>query len=174
MEELRTLLLPWYLQIKFVHLLFVMIWSFSTAVAYSWYVRSAWLGWQHNKDDPQRLERRNWAMEQFDKGAVLEHIAFPIVLITGGTMFWLAGWGTSSHWLMAKLLLITLIFVPMEIFDYWISHFGGSKEQWRLKGDMKRYEKLMQWHWRFFQITTPLVIIVIPIIIYLAVTKPGF
>lgn len=36
MDELRALLQPWYLQIKFIHLLFVMIWSFSTAVAYTW------------------------------------------------------------------------------------------------------------------------------------------
>ncbi|MZR63304.1 hypothetical protein [Alcanivorax sp. DP30] len=174
MEELRVLLQPWYLQIKFVHLLFVMIWSFSTAAAYSWYVKSAWVAWQHNKEDPHRLERRNWTMEQFDKGAALEHIAFPIVLITGGLMVWLAGWGMNSHWLMIKLALVALVFGPIEVFDYWISHMGGSKKQWRLKGDMKRYETLMQWHWRFFQISTPLVVIVIPAIIYLAVTKPGF
>ena len=111
-------------------------------------------------------------MEQFDKGAALEHIAFPIVILTGATLVWLAGWGMDSRWLLAKLILVTLVFVPMEIFDYWISHLGGSKKQWRLKGDMKRYEKLMRWHWRFFQISTPLVVCVIPAIIYLAVTKP--
>lgn len=174
MDELRALLQPWYLQIKFIHLLFVMIWSFSTAVAYSWYVKSAWIAWQHNPDDPDRLARRNWAMEQFDKGAALEHIAFPIVLVTGGLLVWVMGWGMESHWLMLKLTLVILVFGPIEIFDYWISHLGGSKKQWRLKGDMQRYETLMQWHWRFFRISTPLVIIVIPAIIWLAVTKPGF
>ncbi|ERP90094.1 hypothetical protein Q670_14445 [Alcanivorax sp. P2S70] len=174
MEELRQLLLPWYLQIKFVHLLFVMIWSFSTAVAYTWYVKSAWLAWQRTPDDPHRLERRNWTMEQFDRGASLEHIAFPIVLATGALMVWLTGWGMDSHWLMVKLAIVIGIFIPVEVFDYWISHFGGSKKQWRLKGDMKRYEKLMQWHWLFFRISTPLVMIFIPMIIYLAVTKPGF
>ncbi len=112
-------------------------------------------------------------MEQFDKGAALEHIAFPIVLVTGGLIVWLAGWGMESHWLVIKLALVVLVFGPIELFDYRLSHFGGSKKQWRLKGDMKRHEKLMRWHWRFFQISTPLVIIVIPIIIFLAVTKPG-
>ena len=117
MEELRQLLLPWYLQIKFVHLLFVMIWSFSTAVAYTWYVKSAWLAWQRTPEDPHRLERRNWTMEQFDRGASLEHIAFPIVLTTGALMVWLTGWGMDSHWLMVKLAIVIGIFIPVEVFD---------------------------------------------------------
>jgi hypothetical protein len=72
-----------------------------------------------------------------------------------------------------KLLLVTGVFVPMEIVDYWLSHFGGSKRQWREKGDHARHEKLMQWHWVFFRISTPLVAIFIPLIIYLAVVKPA-
>lgn len=172
-EEIRQLLAPWYLQIKFVHLLSVMIWSFSTAVAYTWYVKAAWLGWQRTPDDPQRKARRDWTMEQFDRGASMEHVAFPVLLVTGGLMYWVSGWNLDNGWLALKLLLVLLIFVPIEIFDYWVSHMGGSKRQWRLAGDTERYERLMGWHWRFFRISTPLVVIFIPLIIYLAVVKPA-
>ena len=172
LEMWREALMPWYQHIKFVHLLAVMIWSFSTAVAYTWYVKSAWLAWQRQPDDVARKARRDWVMEQFDRGAWLEHIAFPVLIVSGLLLFWLAGWTLESRWLLVKLLLVVLVFGPIELFDYWISHFGGSKRQWRLSGEHQRYEQLMQWHWRFFQITTPIVVIVIPLIIFLAVVKP--
>ena len=173
LEELRQVLQPWYLQIKFIHLLAVMIWSFSTAVAYIWFIRSAWISWKKHPDVAALKKRRDWLMEQFDKGASLEHIAFPVLLLSGGLLFWTTGWTLESHWLAVKLLLVTGVFVPMEIVDYWLSHFGGSKRQWREKGDHARHEKLMQWHWVFFRISTPLVAIFIPLIIYLAVVKPA-
>ncbi|MDF1821738.1 MAG: hypothetical protein P1U64_09205 [Alcanivoracaceae bacterium] len=168
----REGLMPWYQHIKFVHLLAVMIWSFSTAVAYTWYVRSAWLGWQRDPADPARKARRDWVMEQFDRGAWMEHIAFPVLLASGLVLFWLGGWTLASGWLLVKLALVGLVFVPIEIFDYWISHFGGSKRQWREAGDAQRYERLMRWHWLFFRISTPLVVVFIPLIIFLAVVKP--
>ena len=89
-------------------------------------------------------------------------------------LFWITGWNLDSPWLALKLVLVAGIFVPMEMVDYWLSHFGGSKRQWRIKGDNHRYEKLMHWHWLFFRISTPLVALFIPLIIYLAVTKPAF
>ena len=171
LESIREGLMPWYPQIRFVHLLAVMIWSFSTAVAYAWYVKSAWLAWERQPASAERKARRDWAMEQFDRGAVLEHVAFPVLLASGLTLFWLGGWSLSAGWLLVKLALVVIIFVPMEAFDYWISHFGGSKRQWR-EADPRRYERLMQWHWRFFRITTPMVMVFIPVIIYLAAVKP--
>lgn len=172
LDGLRLALLPWYAEIRFVHLLFVMVWFMSTAVAYTWYVKSAWLSWQRQPDDAERRKRRDWTMEQFDKGAIMEHIAFPIVIVSGLTLYWITGWSLANGWLLWKLLLIVLIFVPMEIVDYWLAHFGGNKEKMRATGDMVRYEQLMQWHWLFFRITTPLVMIFIPVILFLAITKP--
>jgi len=44
------------------------------------------------------LQRRLiWAYEQFDKTVVLEHIAFPVVLITGLLMFFMAGWSIAVN-----------------------------------------------------------------------------
>ncbi len=162
-----------YLDIKFLHVISVAMWSFSTAVAYRDYIVPTFLAVEKYPDDKERLARRNWAMERFDKGAVLEHIAFPIVLITGALMFWTGGWSLASwSWFAAKMLIVAGIFLPIEIVDYYISHFGGNKEKIRLSGNMERYASMMQFHWLFFRITAVFIVLFIPLSYYLAITKP--
>ena len=173
MEELRILLQPWYLQIKFLHLLMVAMWSFSTMVAYRNFILPVFLAWQRTPDDAARVAARDRAMERFDNGAIIEHIAFPIVILSGLLLVWVAGWDWHSvNWLSVKLAVILVVFVPMETVDYHLSHFRGNKRKIRLSGDSERYESTIQFHWRFFRITTPLVIVFIPLLFYLAVTKP--
>lgn len=174
MDELRSLLLPWYLQIKFVHLLMVAMWSFSTVVAFRNYLAPAFLAWSKNTEQPELIARRNEAMERFDNGAQLEHFAFPLVLITGLLMVWLAGWSWQQvSWLSLKLGIVLLVFIPIEILDYYLSHFGGNKRRIRAAGNNQRYERMIRIHWKFLRISTPLVLVFIPVLFYLAVTKPG-
>ncbi len=174
LDLVRTTVGPYYIQLKFFHLFFVMIWSWSTAVAYVSYVRVAYIKWQRAPDDPELKRRRDWAMEQFDRGVVLEHVAFPVILLTGLVLFIVGGWrvGFEWNWLVAKLLLVILVFVPMEALDYWLSHFGGNKYRLRKAGDQTRYELYMARHWLFLRVATPTVAITIPVAIYLAVVKP--
>jgi uncharacterized membrane protein len=174
LDAIRSAFAPYYLYIKFVHLLAVMIWSFSTAVAYVWYVRSAYLGWQRDSENEEAKRRRDWAMEHFDRGVVLEHVAFPVVIITGPLLFIVGGWsvGLSLTWLLTKIAIVVLVFVPMEAVDYWLSHFGGNKHRIRRQGDLEKYERYMARHWLFLRITTPIVITTIPAVIFLAVVKP--
>lgn len=172
LHSLHDALAPLYLQIKFLHVFFAMIWAFSTAVAYSYYVKGAFLKWERSPDDPVAVQRRNWAIEQFDRGAILEHVAFPILMVTGPLMYWLGPWDTNSTWLMIKLAVIALVFVPMEAFDYWLAHFGGNKEKLRKRNLPERYERAVRLHWRFLKVTTPLVMVFIPLLVWLAVTKP--
>ena len=87
LEALQSTFAPYYLYIKFVHVFFVMIWAWSTAVAYGWYVKGAFLNWVDNPEDTEIIKRRNYAIEQFDRGVILEHIAFPIILVTGPLLF---------------------------------------------------------------------------------------
>ncbi len=172
-EALREILLPYYLYVKFVHLFFVMIWSWSTAVAYTWYVKGAFVRWEKNPTDPLAIERRNYAQEQFDKGVVLEHIAFPVILITGPLLLWLVGWNPmEAKWLLVKLCIVAFIFIPMEVCDYWLSHFGGNKEMLRRKGLIDKYEQSMKQHWLFLKVSTPLIVAFMPLVIFLAVVKP--
>ena len=173
MEALRLALVPYYLEIKTIHLLAVAMWSFSTAVAFRDYVVPAFRRWLKNQDDPAAVAARDDAMERFDRGAQLEHVAFPVVLFTGVILVWLVGWPLHEvSWLTAKLALVLLVFLPMEVIDYYLSHFGGNKERVRARGDSERYEELMHIHWRFFKITTPLVVTLIPLTYYLAISKP--
>lgn len=161
-----------YLNIKFLHVISVAMWSFSTAVAYRDYIVPAFKSAGRHPDDPERIARRNWAMERFDKGAILEHVAFPLVLITGAIMFWTGDWSLASwSWFSAKMLIVALIFFPIEVVDYYISHFGGNKAKIRATGNMERYEAMMQFHWLFFRVTAVLIVIFIPLTYYLAITK---
>tara|TARA_R110000868_G_scaffold54159_3_gene169556 strand:- start:3353 stop:3868 length:516 start_codon:yes stop_codon:yes gene_type:complete len=170
---MQDFLLPYYAEIKFIHLFFVGIWAFSTAVAYQNYVLPAFRFALAHPDDPDAIAWRNRMIEAFDKGVVLEHVAFPIVLVTGLTLLWLGHWSPAeSGWLAVKLALVLLVFIPMEIVDYRISHFSKPKRQMRLDGDMVAYEAAIGFHWRFLRVTTLLVVTTIPAAIYLAVVKP--
>ena len=172
MEAFREALGPWYIYIKFVHVLSVMIWGWSTMVGYGWFLQPLYQKWKHNPDDEVARERRNWGMEHFDDGVVVEHIAFPIVLVTGLTMFFVGPWELGHNWLTFKLAVVFCIFLPMELFDYWLSHFGGNKRKIRKTGDMDRYEQAIALHWKFFKVTTPIIVIFVPTVIFLAIVKP--
>ena len=45
-----------------------------------------------------------------------------------------------------KMVLVVLVFIPIEAVDYYLAHFGGNKEKIRQSGDMVRYEKLIHIH----------------------------
>jgi len=171
-DAIRESLGAYYQYIKFVHLLAAMMWSWSTAVAYVWYIKDAWKEWAENPHDPILKARRDWAFEQFDKGVVLEHLAFPVILITGPLMIILAGWPLMTPWLAVKLAIVLFVFIPIEIFDYWLSHMGGNKTRVRKQNDPKKFDHFIRIHWIFFQITTPLIVIFMPLVVFLATVKP--
>lgn len=173
LEVLRSSLGSYYLYIKFVHVFSVMIWAWSTAVAYGWYVRGAFVKWAANPDDPELIRRRNFAIEQFDRGVIFEHVAFPVIIVTGPLLYLVAGWQANTPWLLLKLLVVIFIFVPMEAFDYYLSHGGGNKYRLRMRGESEQYEVAIRRHWLFLKITTPLIVIFVPIVIFLSIVKPS-
>ena len=165
---------PHYPVIRFIHIAAVMVWLFSTPVAYSYYLVPAFKAWRRNPDDPQTLELRNWVMERFDQGAILEHIAFPIIMVTGPLLYMLAGYDTGDDWMLMKLLIVFGLFLPIEVFDYTISHFHGAKKNIRARGDEEGYERYMRLHWNFFvYITVPISMLGL-FVVFLAVVKPSF
>ena len=172
LETFSNTLAPYYLQIKFVHLLFVAMWFWSTSVAYSYYLVPLFKAWQQAPDQIDRIHLRNWAMERFDDGAILEHIAFPMVLITGTTLMLIGGWNPGFGWFAMKLVLVVLVFVPIEVMDYYLAHFGGNKEAIRQSGAIEAYEPAIRRHWYFLVLSTPVVIVSITYVFYLAITKP--
>ncbi len=167
-----NLLSPYYMYIKFAHVIFVMMWAWSAVQAFTHYLIPAFSAWRQRPDDENAIKRRNWAIERFDDGVLFEHIAFPIVIITGLLLYVLGGWSTSANWLLLKLAIIVVLMIPIEIADYYLAHFGGNKARIRIAGDMQRYENMIQWHWLFFLITTPIIMLFATTIIFLAVVKP--
>lgn len=173
MTVIHDLLAPYYLVFKWVHLFFVAMWAFSTAVAYRYYVVPAFMAWMAKPEDAALKERRDWSIRAFDDGVILEHIAFPVILVTGATMVWLNGWALNEvYWLTVKLAIIAVVFIPMEVVDYHISHFAGRKSLSLAAGEADRYEAQVAFHWKFFVITAKLVRIFVPLVFFLAVVKP--
>lgn len=163
---------PYYLQIKFVHLFFAAMWLMSTSVAYRFYLLPIFQDWQRDPENFDRARLRNWAMERFDDGATLEHVAFPMLLITGPMMMLAAGWNPEHGWFAMKMVLVLLVFIPIEVMDCYLAHFGLNKEKLRLAGQTGEYEDAIHLHWWFLVISSPIVIISIPYAIYLVVVKP--
>jgi hypothetical protein len=65
-EEIRSRLLFWYLQIRFFHLLMVATRSFSTAVAFRDYLAPAFRAWSRNSERRDLIARRDEANDCFD------------------------------------------------------------------------------------------------------------
>jgi len=169
---LQTYLGPYYFYVKFVHLFFVMIWLWSTAVGFVYYLMPVFKAWRRNPDDPGVLIMRNWVMDRFDHGVAYEHVAFPLILVTGALLWILGGWNPASGWFVLKLLIIVGLFLPIEAFDYYLSHLGGNKRRLQRQGDADAYERGIQRHWMFLLVTSPPIVIFGFTIVLLAVTKP--
>lgn len=163
-----------YLQIKFIHLVAAMIWLWSTSVAYLDYLLPVMRKWQQNPANPALIKERNRAMERFDDGARLEHIAFPLLLLSGLTLLLISGWGPDAFWLALKLTLVILVFLPIECCDYYLAHMGGNKAGIRrlASAESPRYETAIQQHWWFLVLSTPVIVISGLTVVYLAVVKP--
>ncbi len=141
-------------------------------MAYTFYLVPLFRAWQQNPEQIDKIHLRNWAMERFDDGAIFEHIAFPIVLITGLLLMTIGGWSPNFGWFALKLVLVVLVFLPIEILDYHLAHFGGNKEKIRNSGQIEAYEPVIRRHWLFLVISTPIVVVSITLVVYLAITKP--
>ncbi|KCZ46952.1 MULTISPECIES: hypothetical protein [unclassified Hyphomonas] len=172
LEPIRMFLGEYYLQLKFIHLTAVMVWVWSTSVAYAFYLVPVFKAWRRNPTDQEIVRLRNWMMERFDQGASYEHFAFPVILITGPLLFWAGGFNAHVGWLMLKLLFVAGIFIPIEVTDYYLAHFGGAKHRYREAGDAVGYERAVQHHWWFLLLSSPAIMVSAMIVLYLAITKP--
>ena len=173
MDELRTAIGPWYGYIKAIHVLAAALWSFSTAVAWVHYLKPALLAARRAPDDESARIRRNEFMERFDRGAAVEHGALAVLVTTALLLLWI-GQVDLTRWsfVAAKFWLGVAVIVPMEAIDLYLSHGGGNKERIRATGDDAHYERMLEWHWRFFRVTEPIVVVLVPTFFVLAIAKP--
>lgn len=161
-----------YPYIKFIHLFFVMMWAMSAVGAYIFYLRSTIYELEGNPDDESLQERLIWAYEQFDKTVILEHVAFPIVLFTGALMFFGSGWSLANQWLLVKLTIVILVFIPMEVIDIWISHVVGPRISKRRVEEPVKWDLGRAMHLKFLRVTSPIVRLTVPAVVFLAIVKP--
>jgi len=169
---LQNTLGPYYQYIKFIHLYFVMMWLWSATVGFMFYLLPVFKAWRRNPEDEGLRTMRNWVMDRFDHGVIYEHVAFPMILLTGPLLWIVGGWNPASGWFVMKLLIVFGVFLPVEIADYYLSHFGGNKKRLRKAGDEAAYERGIQRHWLFFVVTSPPVVVFGFMIVFLAVIKP--
>ena len=173
MSAALELIAPSYFYIQAIHVLAAAIWSFSTSVAYAYYLKPTLRSAARHPDDPAIRARRDEFMERFDRGAAFEHVAFAILVITALLMIWirdvdLMRWNFIPFMFWVGVVVI----VPMEAFDIWLSHLGGNKRKLRLAGDEEAYERAMQWHMTFLRVTEPIVIVLVPTMFVVAIVKP--
>ncbi len=172
-EELRTELAVYYPHIKWIHVVSSAIWSFSTAVAYTWYLKPVLrASYRHPEDAALRARRDDW-MDRFDRGAQMEHYALIVLVVTSFLMLLIAQVDLTRWTFITAMLWIGIVVIlPMEVIDVWLAHMGGNKAKVRATGDTERYERVMAWHWRFLRVSEPIVIVLIPTMFYLAIVKP--
>lgn len=175
MDVLHGWLSPFFLQIKFVHLLSVMIWLWSASIAYSFLLVTAWKEWRKDPANRELRGRRDWVFFHYERGLVLEHSAMVVTLITGPLLIWLGDMDVlAMRWMLIKVVIVVIVLVPLEIMDSWLAHFGGNKRGLKEKGvSDEKFEEYMQLNWLFLKQSAPIAVLAILITLYLAVVKPA-
>lgn len=173
MEEIRAALAPWYPYVKAVHVIAAAVWAFSTAVAWVCYLKPALRRAALAPGDREARSRADHYLELFDRGAIVEHVALAVLVVTALTMIWLARVDLLRwSFVTAKLWIGVLVIAPMEAIDIYLSHLGGNKAGIRRSGDMARYERMVRHHTTFLHVTEPIVVVIVPLLFVLAVAKP--
>lgn len=172
MDWLRELFAEWYIYIKFIHIFFAFLWGLSAPAAFIFYCRTTRAEMQRDPANQEIRRRYIWAMDQFDKVVVLEHIAWPMLLITGPMLYYAGGWGLDSWWLTVKLAIILFFYFPVEIYDVWIAHHHAPPIAARAAQEPKAYDEMRELHWRFIQRVTWGVRLTVPLMYFLAIVKP--
>ena len=161
-----------YLIVKFFHLVFVMLWAGSAIGAFWFVLISRKERMDCDDNDDELVRRDDWVRHHFNNVLKIEHIAFPLVILSGISLIMLANWDISSGWLYWKLGIVVLIIIPMEIIDTWLSHFYVPPTISNKKQGLAAYNKAIVVQENFLKIATPTVAITIPTIMYMAITKP--
>ena len=159
--------------IKFIHVFFAFLWGMAVPPAFMVYVGRAIRDYRADPTNAELERRMWWSWDQIDKLIVVEHVAWPVLLITGPLLFLASGWTLGSTWIILKLAIIIIIYIPMEAYDIWFSHYYAAYAEARKEEDPEGYKKMRADQIKFFKIVSPIVRITIPLLWFLAIVKPG-
>jgi len=168
-------LAEWRGVIRFAHVAAFVLWA-GPAMGASWFVYAAAWDRRRQPDDDELLRRERWVRRQYNRVVVLEHLAFAALVVTGLMLAEAVDWAYQGQtWWRWKLVLVCLVFVPMELVDLGLSAwFGRVMRPGPVEGGAAdaRYERAARMQDLFLRATIPPVMIGIPLVLYLAVAKP--
>ncbi len=155
--------------LKLLHIGALIFWIGPTLGAW-WMLRSA----NHHFGEPGMVSQYLYYV--FLDLLWVEHIAFALLLITGVLMAWFNQW-FGQPWLTLKLILIGSIILPLEIMDIWLGHVR-LPQLFHSRHPSRPYSAheaalLHLYHVRLTRTAIFLMPIVVTVIIWLALTKPG-
>lgn len=173
MEAIQLALAPWYYVILFCHLFLLGIWAFSATGAF-WLVAVAGAQRRRAPGDPEMERRDDWARWHFNVVVRAEHVAFPLLLLTGLMLYVAAQWSVAENpWLLWKLVIVLGIFLPMELYDTWLSHVHVPRAMRRKVEDLVAFKRAIRRQDRFITWSMWIVVLLIPLVMFLAVVKPA-
>ncbi|MBP0630525.1 hypothetical protein [Cupriavidus sp. AcVe19-1a] len=172
MEILRTFAIEHIVAIRTIHVLAAMLWAFTAITPMRFYVRPTLLAADENPEDAELKRRKDWALEQFDRVVILEHVAFVVILLTGPLLF-LTGLVTlETRWFLVKMAIVMFVFIPIEIYDSWLSHVAAPAAVRRKNEDIKAYDLFRRRYVAFLAAVRPVIYISVPTVLILALARP--
>ena len=159
--------------VKTLHVYSVMLWT-SSAIGGFYYVVVAARERYSNKGDEELRRRYEWARWHFNKVVILEHVALIIMLPTGLMLATTLGWNQEIGWLAQKVAIVTFVFIPMEIIDIALSHWIVPRAMLGRSDQPAHYRRVMTFHTRFLRVTSYIILVTFPWVVYLVVAKPDW
>lgn len=158
--------------LRFVHVAAFLVWA-GPAMGASWFVYAAAWARRHEREDEELLRRERWVRRQFNFVVAAEHLGFGVLVVSGMMLAETTDWAYAGQsWFAWKLVLVFLIFVPMELLDVVLSAWLQRLMKPGSPLDPAAYARAARVQDLFLRATIPPVLIGIPVVLYLAVVKP--
>lgn len=160
--------------LKVLHLLSFALWLGPSTAGYLFLLKLKGL---HGGFPPGSAPAWQESWRAFCSLVDLEHIGFLFLLGSGGSMVLLGWWPLAGFsWISLKLLLVALFLLPLEIADVYVVNFliQPSLTLAERSGNQERFQKALAAHKTLTLVSVPLLLILIPLMLYLAVAKPTY
>ncbi len=161
--------------IKAIHIVSAVVWSFMIMAPMLYYISPAVAEAKANASDKELSRRAHWALEQYDKVAILEHV-FLVIMLGSGLLLYASGLASFANgWFVAKMILVVGVLIPLEFFDIWLAHIKAPKATKALKAsDPEKYAEFRDFFYRSISITAPPMVLAVLATLFLALMKPTF
>lgn len=172
MEAVQNFVIAHFLAVKAIHILAATLWAFATTAPMLFYVMPTMGQLAKDPDNAELKRRGDWVLEQFDRVVILEHGSF-IVLICAGLLLYSTGAADfSMGWFAAKMVLVIGFFIPLEIYDIWLSHIKAPRMTRMKDIDPEGYAKFRTFYYKYLKGLGIPILLTVPAALLLALTKP--